>query len=168
MFHFQTTNAANKIKNDLCYQPARQMIGLKLFQGIEDFYDRCGCKEDLEGLTTSEVCDLFVKPQTECCRSSYCEMLESQHHPAVGIATVFISHAWEYIFLDVICALEYFFREQPDIIIWFDLFTNNQHRAADLDFDWWNNTFKSAIQQLGLTVMVLAPWSNLTPLTRAW
>jgi len=82
-------------------------------------------------------------------------MLESQHHPAVGIATVFISHAWKYLFLDVMCALEYHFRDQPDIIIWFDLFSNNQHKAVDLDFDWWCNTFKSAIQQFGHTVMVL-------------
>jgi len=143
-------------------------LGVKLYQGIHDFYDRCGSKEDLEGLTTTQVCDLFIKPQTESYQSSYCKMLESQHHPAIGIATVFISHAWKYRFLDVICALEYHFRDQPDIIIWFDLFSNNQHNTNEFDFDWWCNTFKSAIQQFGHTVMVLAPWSDPIPLTRGW
>jgi hypothetical protein len=142
--------------------------GVKLFEGIQDFYDRCGGKEVLEGLTTTDVSNIFVKPQTENRLCSYCEMLESQHHPAVGIATVFISHAWKYLFLDVICALEYHFRDQPDIIIWFDLFSNNQHIANNLDFSAWCETFKSAIKQFGHTVMVLAPWSDPIPLTRGW
>ena len=42
----------------------------------------------------------------------------------------------------VVDALEYHFREQPDIVIWFDLFSNNQHKTVDLDLDWWCNTFK--------------------------
>jgi hypothetical protein len=72
----------------------------------------------------------------------------------VNAATVFISHAWKYTFLDVIDALVNHFQSTPDIIIWFDLFSNNQHKAIDLDFHWWCNTFKSAIQAFGHTVMV--------------
>ena len=142
--------------------------GVKLFEGIEDFYDRCGGKEHLVGLTTKEVCDIFVKPQTDIYQSSFCELLEAQNSHTVGIATVFISYAWMYVFLDVISALEDHFRDQPDIIIWFDLFSNNQHKAGILDFNWWCNTFKSAIQQFGHTVMVLAPWSDPIPLKRGW
>jgi hypothetical protein len=143
-------------------------VGVKLFQFIQDFYDRCGGEDNLKGLTTAEVCDIFIKPQTKDYQSSYCEMLELHHHSAIGIATVFISHSWNYRFLDVIFALEYHFRDQPDIIIWFDLFSNNQHKKVDVDFNWWCNTFKSAIQQVGHTVMVVAPWSNDIPLTRGW
>ena len=40
-------------------------VGMKLFQGLQDFYDRCGGKEKLEGLTTTDVCDYFVKPRTD-------------------------------------------------------------------------------------------------------
>jgi len=53
-------------------------------------------------------------------------------------------------------------------VIWFDLFSNNQHKAIDLDFDYWSTTFQSAIQSFGHTVMVFAPWDDPIPLTRAW
>ena len=133
-----------------------------------EFIAECGGRDALERLTTTEVNDQFVKPATFATQSSYCDMLTSQRHDAVGIATVFISHAWKYHFLYVVDALNYHFKDEPDIIIWFDLFSNNQHKAVDLDFHWWCNTFKSAIQMFGRTVMVLSPWSNPIPLTRGW
>jgi hypothetical protein len=72
---------------------------------------------------------------------------------------VFISHAWKYPFLDVMDALRNYFRSEPDIVIWFDVFSVDQHAEADvdLDFDWWSHSFKSAIKDFGRTVMVLAP-----------
>jgi tetratricopeptide (TPR) repeat protein len=94
--------------------------------------------------------------------------MEAQNHPKVGIATVFISHAWLFKFLDVVNALEYYFRNSMDTIVWFDLFSNNQHIAVDLNFDWWCNTFRSAIQDFGSTLMILAPYDNPIPLTRGW
>jgi hypothetical protein len=125
---------------------------------INEFYDACGGKEKLAGLTTTQVNELFQKTMTASVQLSFCEYLKKMNHPAVGIATVFISHAWLYTFLDVMDALEYHFRQTPDIIIWFDVFSNNQHLAVELDFDWWRTTFKSAIQDFGHTVMVFAPW----------
>jgi len=68
----------------------------------------------------------------------------------------------------VIDALEYHFRDTPDIIIWFDMFSINQHKAINFDFDWLCNTFKSAIKDFGHTVMVFAPWKDPVPLTRGW
>lgn len=38
----------------------------------------------------------------------------------------------------------------------------------DLDFDWWSNSFKSAIRDFSRTVMVLAPWQDPVPLRRGW
>ncbi len=81
---------------------------------------------------------------------------------------MFISHAWEYNFLEVIDALVYHFRNEPDVIVWLDIFSCNQHRTMNLDFNFWSGTFKSAIQSMGRTVMVLSPWNNPIPLTRAW
>lgn len=142
-------------------------LGVKL-SFIGNFYDICGGKTNLDGLTTTDVCNNFIKPLTDKHQSSFCEMLDQQKHPAVGIATVFISHAWKYLFADVISALEHHFRDQLDTVIWFDLFSNNQHKACSLEFDWWCNTFKTAIEQFGHTVMVLAPWQNPIPFTRGW
>ena len=65
---------------------------------------------------------------------------------------MFISHAWKYQFLDVMDALRNYFRSEPNIIIWFDVFSVNQHAVVDVDLDfdwWWSPTIR--------TVMVLAP-----------
>ena len=87
---------------------------------------------------------------------------------AVDRVTVFISHAWKYEFLHVLDALEDHFEDEPDTIIWFDLFSNNQHKASDLPHEWWQTVFKSAIRDLGHTVMVMSPWNDPIPYTRAW
>lgn len=142
-------------------------LGVKL-SFVEEFIEFCNGRQRFDDLTTTDVCENFIKPLTSDAKCSFCEMLEHSNHPAVGVATVFISHAWKYRFLDVIEALQYHFKDSPDIVIWFDLFSNNQHKAISLDFNWWSNTFKTAIAQFGRTVMVLAPWNNPIPLTRAW
>jgi hypothetical protein len=119
-------------------------------------------------LTTTEVCQQCLLAATACQSSSYCDLLKQRGSDGVGIATVFISHAWKYRFVDVVNALEYHFRDESDIFIWFDLFANNQHAAGNLPFEWWATTFKSAIAQFGRVVMVLSPWNNPIPFTRAW
>lgn len=132
------------------------------------FIAQCGGRAALRGLTTTQVNDAHQKPLTFSAQSSYCNLLLSQGDAACGTASVFISHAWKYVFLDVVDALEHHFRHAPDTIIWFDLFSNNQHKAVDLDFDWWCNTFKSSIADFKHTVMVMAPWHDPVPLTRGW
>ena len=47
-------------------------------------------------MTTDDVNIRFQKPLTEALQLSYCELLERQGSPHVGVATVFISHAWKY------------------------------------------------------------------------
>jgi hypothetical protein len=132
----------------------------------------CGGRASLEGKTTTDVNTQFQKPFTEASKLSYCDYLNQQqpNHSAVGTATVFISHAWKYQFVDVLDALQNYFEPEPDIIIWFDVFSVNQHAdtEVELDFDWWSHSFKSAIRDFGRTVMVLAPWQDPIPLTRGW
>ena len=43
-----------------------------------EFIAECGGRTALEGLTTTEVNDQFVKPATFAAQSSYCDMLTSQ------------------------------------------------------------------------------------------
>ena len=147
-------------------------LGLKLSYLLNEFPDLCGGRVELESKTTTEVNLLFQKKITESAKLSFCDFLNQQrpNHPAVGKAVVFISHAWKYQFLDVMDALRNYFRSEPDIVIWFDVFSVNQHAEADvdLDFDWWSHSFKSAIKDFGRTVMVLAPWQDPVPLQRGW
>ena len=81
---------------------------------------------------------------------------------------MFISHAWKYNFLDLVDILLDHFKDKPDTVVWFDLFSNNQHKASALNYDWWATTFRTAIKEFGYTVMVLMPWDDPIPLKRAW
>ena len=142
-------------------------LGVKISH-VDDFFEVCGGRDKLEGLTTKEVCEQFIKPMTEHHECSYCDLLRLSNNPGVGVATVFVSHAWKYQFLNVVSALQLHLREESDKIVWFDLFSNNQHKASVLPYEWWSSTFKSAIQKFGHTIMVLSPWNNPIPYTRAW
>ena len=135
---------------------------------LEDFVDQHGGRSRFTGLTTTQVFEDILKQVTFTAQTSYCEHMELHNHPKVGTATVFVSHAWQFHFLDVVNALQYHFRDNLETIIWFDLFSTNQHRAVSLDFDWWCGTFMSAIEEFGNTLIILAPASNPIPLTRGW
>lgn len=56
----------------------------------------------------------------------------------------------------------------PQVYFWFDVFCNNQHGAPNLPQLWWKTTFLGAIRLIGSTCLILAPWSDPIPLTRAW
>lgn len=85
------------------------------------------------------------------------------------IMSVRCSHAWRYKFLDVLDALQGRFESQQMMFLWFDLFSNNQHGLNEPPpFSWWCETFMGAIRSMNRVVMVMEPWDNPVPLTRAW
>lgn len=149
-----------------------------LFAEFFEFIDRCGGRAVLEGLTTAQVNENFMKPMTLSSNSSYCDMkrlefqtmqFQAKWASPVGISTMFVSHAWKYKFLDVCDTIYSHLQscsESENAYIWFDLFSNNQHGAAALPFEWWCGTFKNAIAEIGHVVMVLSPWRDPIPLTR--
>ena len=148
--------------------------GIKLSYLLNEFVEECGGREALIGKTTEDFNKEFAKPLTKDYELSYCDMIlekAKKNDELDGIvqpATVFISHAWKYEFLHVLDALEDHFQDEPDKIVWFDIVSNNQHKATDLEYGWWATTFKDAIKQLGHTVMVMAPWNDPIPYKRAW
>ena len=154
--------------------PGFSKMGIKLSYLLNTFISDCGGRSRLNELTTSEVCEKYVKPFTHQCQSSYCDTIlrqrqEDKQNQIVKCADVFISHAWTYNFLAVLDTLhDHFKDENPDILIWFDLFSNNQHKTSELPREWWETVFKSAIEQFGYTVMIMSPWNNPVPYTRAW
>lgn len=137
--------------------------------GVTKF--QCPCEEDpqkLRSLTTSEVVERFIKPQTERNKVSYCEYLS--YGCFIGKPNVFISHAWGDSFLELkerLCSLnlpEY--RPEGirgDLIIWLDIFSHNQHTTTKKPHD-WVTTFYEAVKNIGCTVFMLTP----NAVTRAW
>ena len=105
---------------------------------------------------------------------SMCEVLlenpDTQHF--VSKPTHFLSHAWVFLFLNLLLGVEDFVSGLPDgepePFFWFDCFSLDQHAQSGQGSDWWRVTFLEAIGAIGHTVMMLSPWDNPTPLTRAW
>ncbi|KAI8834626.1 hypothetical protein BJ741DRAFT_241212 [Chytriomyces cf. hyalinus JEL632] len=154
------------------YDPlAMTTLGVPL-SFVQDFIQRSRSGA-FKNLTTTDVCQRLVQPLTAHTRRSVVDTLIMEgRSDLVSEAKWFVSHAWKYQFLDVIDALTDFAAKKgipsKDFIIWFDLFSNSQHETANKPFEWWENTFMSAIKKMGQVVMVLIPWSEPIPLTRAW
>jgi len=78
-----------------------------------------------------------------------------------------VSHAWGHEFLDVVAALEDYDSRQPTpTVFWFDIFSNNQHKAPNREFTWWQTVFRDNIGKLKRTLLVLE-WNDPKPLSRA-
>jgi hypothetical protein len=137
--------------------------------------------------TTTDVCDNLIKPWTEPTQTSFAELMNLsyfiQPHPTLGltynesfhpVAHIFISHAWKYIFAEVVDTIQLFFEQNDENLssettfLWFDLFLNNQWSAPRLPQEWWKSVFKEAIQEIGRTMMIALPWHKPITITRAW
>ncbi|KAJ3072447.1 Kinesin light chain 3 [Podochytrium sp. JEL0797] len=135
-----------------------------------------GGGEALDQLTTADVCRKHLKPMTQDTGLSLCAQLFLSKNPAeaavIQDAKWFVSHAWQYKFLEVVDALTLFaMRNQLDpdtTIIWFDLLSNSQHNVAAKPFDWWQTVFKNAIEEIGSVVLVMTPFLDPIPLKRVW
>eukprot|EP01047_Picozoa_sp_COSAG01_P003468 COSAG01_NODE_103_length_26263_cov_31.957728_12_plen_744_part_00 len=90
----------------------------------------------------------------------------------VGAPTVFLSHAWTYKFRNVVAALRSYVEAlpagSPPPFFWFDCLSMDEHATQTLPQEWWSTTFQDAIRGIGCTLMVLSPWNDPVPLTRAW
>ena len=92
--------------------------------------------------TTSDFNGNIVKPQTEGTNEPYIELYKNTKDaesgkPLVAPATVVISHAWKYEFVDVVVnVMKQHAQENPDAYFWFDLFTNDQNVSNNKDADW--------------------------------
>jgi hypothetical protein len=123
----------------------------------------------LSKLTTREICD-FIKQLTVECGSSYCEMLKNRNLSYVGLANVFVSHAWDCYFIDTLEALIRTFQgKEEETVVWFDIFSHNQHSDnTNRESNWWVSNLKEAINRIHSTVTVFTSLVNPYTLTRAW
>ncbi|CAK4692052.1 hypothetical protein AeMF1_017039 [Aphanomyces euteiches] len=139
------------------------------------FVDIHGGRGAFEGLTTVDVCTRFLMPYTAATKLSLVEHVHQQPdgHLYAKPATWFVSHAWSYLYLDVVDALDDFFQENDmddSVAVWFCTFCNNQHEIVNktYDFDHWFGIFRSSLRSVGNVVMVMSPWNNPMTLTRTW
>lgn len=126
-----------------------------------------------ENLTTSQTCRRFVRNESYEMNKPYIALYEGEFDAKgkalIAPATVFISHAWKYEFVNtVVDVIEQHSETEPDAYYWFDMFTNNQNNVGNKDFDWFSTTFKNSIRTIGQVLLVLSPWNDPIPVQRAW
>ncbi len=148
--------------------------------GIHEFIENNGGRQAFKDKTTTQVSELVLK-MTKLSKGgiSYCDYIGG------GVvkekADVFISHAWRYLFLDVVDSIKSFeAQEERDrsgtesdchmtMYYYFDLFSNNQHLDnAGLSFEWWQTTFTKAIRNIGRVMIIICNWKNPAVFTRSW
>ncbi|OQS05590.1 hypothetical protein THRCLA_20578 [Thraustotheca clavata] len=134
---------------------------------LDEFIASHGGVDAFRNLTTRQVNINFLLPLTATSKLSLVDQLTISC-PSVQPARWYVSHAWPYMFLDVIESLHLFFSDKPsqEAIVWFDLFCNSQH--TNTDFNSLTSIICRAITSIQRVVMVLLPWDRPIPLTRAW
>ena len=168
---------AKRIKNHL-QRPGKvdiysdfSLLGIRLSY-LDEFIAKCGGRNSILGLSTTEVMEVSIKSATYESKLAFCEFLVAEGHGnSVGKSEWFLSHAWNYIFLDVVDAVKEFFSKQQtdhDPCIWFDIFSVSQHKAASRPFEWWNSAFLNAVGSIGKVLMVMQPFENAASGTSAW
>jgi len=133
---------------------------------------------DLTQKTTFEASESVIKRLTAKSHSSLASIVALAEAvdpdtglPFVGSATIFVSHAWKYTFDELLDALDAHVSTLDDpasTFLWLDVFVVNQHESEEKPKIWWTDTFLDAIRSIGNTCLVLAPWDEPIPLTRAW
>ena len=149
--------------------------------------------ERLSGLSTDEVCAMIIKPETDAAQwpdeekeRSYARMVMNAASPGgnarvvpaqgptgVGEATVFASHAWTFVFSELIESLRFFESQQiaagnAPSFFWLDIFVVDENAAHTYPTEWWQTSFTQAVGTIGHTALVLTPWRSPVPLRRAW
>jgi hypothetical protein len=126
-------------------------------------------------MTTSQFCQMYVRPFTWRSRGSVTERLMARVDTAqhVGDATWFISHTWSNAFADTLDAVLLFFEGREDAgsaRLWFDVMVTSQHVSTGPSKppSFWMSTFKDSIARIGGLLLVVDVWDNPTALQRAW
>ena len=80
----------------------------------------------------------------------------------VAPPTVFLSHAWLFLFVDVLTALRSFVDALPEgslpPFFWFDTFSVDEHATQSLPQEWWSSTFQEAIKLIGPSSTSVGYW----------
>jgi len=159
-------------------------LGVKI-SFFDEFIARVGGENVLKNLSTASVCEKILKPLIESLTASsstsssssskstlslsYCQQLTlDDKHPLIGQSEVLIIHSWYTPFLDVVSILKTHFINEPDVYVWFDLFSLDLHKEID-DFNQFLITFNNNIKIFNRSVLILPVWSETSSVfSRLW
>lgn len=95
---------------------------------------------EVKDLTTSEVCERIIKPQTASARCSFWEAVyaggPSSRATLIGKPACMVSHAWQYKFTTLVAIIQRYCdqtKANPNTTYFFlDMISMNQHQLADV------------------------------------
>jgi hypothetical protein len=111
-------------------------VSLNTFNEVIKFF---GGREAFIGKTTDDVCKTFIKDLCQrSSKSSFIDLMVDDNFAGGQFKrfvretpNVFISHAWQYNFLDIVDAMALHFTNEPNVGVWFDLFANDQNNLSN-------------------------------------
>ena len=131
-------------------------VSLACLQAFAEYH-----KSSLAGASTHEVCERLVKPLTEPTGDTLARCIqragatdEGSGAPYAAHPTIFISHARECDFLDLVSAIERLAYAQPkpeNVYVWIDVFCVPQHA----EYARWPALVSRVISAIGHTCLVL-------------
>jgi len=146
---------------------------------IDQFIEECGGEEGLRGLTTREVCDSFLKPmmfnRIPGKGGSYAlytyQRQKQKRVSTVRDAEVYVVHAWDSLFLDVVDTMRSYIAPLPsrDIItLWFDMLCINQCKKRQNSPVWFETSFVNGISNMNHVLVAMIPWQKPLVFERTW
>jgi len=158
------------------------------------------------GMTTTQVVNEIIKPMTKLHKCSLVHFVSRTDHsvPAgtgfsvpgklttkssTGPSNVYISHAWDYQFEDLVNTLEAYEEDQRKALhegiiasvtgtkhrffYWLDVFSMNQWKPLCTakkcpPVTWFRNDLPDLIKTIGTFCMVILPWNKPLALQRTW
>lgn len=152
----------------------RPLTGLSA-AGFAAVISAAGGRAALAGVTTGALKRSHVLPATADNKSAYVDILRARPDGAelVGDATQFLSHAYDYAFLDAVDAAEAWARRNPRDgggahFFYFDLLVVNQHgQNTVVPFEVLRDEFGGGVRGVGSTLFMLNFAAPLS-LSRAW
>jgi len=126
-----------------------------------------------EELTTKEVVEIHIKPQTAKRKTSFVEhLLADDEAENVGPAGTIVIHAWNSPFRSIWQSLKPEIVARGDdpasVFVWIDVLCISQHVSFVVTPRWLTTTLCDAIGTIGSSVLVLADWKRPTPFSRLW
>jgi len=144
-------------------------LGIKVSY-LDTFINSIGGEIVLKDLSTATLVEKILKPllDKEETTTSYCQQLLIEKNTNIGQASVIIIHSWYNVFIDVINTIKYHFYNEPNTIIWFDMFSLDLHKEIS-NFDEFCNSYKNTIKNFNYVVLVLPKWEQKDSiLSRLW
>ena len=136
---------------------------------FDRFIADCGGWESLQGLSTKEVCERFLRPMNSASNTPYCEVVRRRDATAIGLANVYVVHCWSCNFLELVTHLKFELDGDPEAIIWFDMFSCNQHADHVRDTKGVVKSLRVLMGSMQRVLVVwLNPWKELAPFKRTW